>query len=98
MLIHDQLEAFLIGGHRVDPEEQWELRRLGWREHVKIVAALKSELPDRCRAAMVAHIRSAQKYKTRLMPPSDHRNDGDGTAKGARRTGQGALTRRATGS
>jgi DNA-binding GntR family transcriptional regulator len=98
MLIHDQLEAFLIGGHRVDPEEQWELRRLGWREHVKIVAALKSKWPDRCRAAMVAHIQSACKYKTRLMPPSDHRNDGDGTAKGARRTGQGALTRRATGS
>jgi DNA-binding GntR family transcriptional regulator len=70
MVIHDQLEAFLIGGHRVDLEEQWELRRTGWREHSKIVSALKSGNPDRCRAAMVAHIRSASQYKARLMPPS----------------------------
>ena len=48
LLIHDQLETVLIGGHRVDPEEQRELRSMGWHEHVKIVAALKSKKPDRC--------------------------------------------------
>ena len=46
MLIHDQLETVLIGGRRVDPEEQWEIRRNCWREHVKIIAALKSGKPE----------------------------------------------------
>jgi DNA-binding GntR family transcriptional regulator len=78
LLIHDQLETVLIGGHRVDPEEQWELRSIGWREHVKIVAALKSKKPDRCRESMVAHIRSASQYKARLLPPADSRPDGNG--------------------
>jgi DNA-binding GntR family transcriptional regulator len=70
LLIHDQIETVLIGGHRVDPDEQWELRSMGWHEHIQIVAALKSKKPDRCRAAMVAHIRSASRYKAQLMPPS----------------------------
>ncbi|MGZ3390680.1 MAG: FCD domain-containing protein [Isosphaeraceae bacterium] len=42
MLIHDQLESFLIGGRRVDPAEQWDIRRNCWDEHNEIVAALKS--------------------------------------------------------
>jgi DNA-binding GntR family transcriptional regulator len=80
LLIHDQLETVLIGGHRVDPEEQWELRSMGWREHIKIVAALKSKKPERCRAAMVAHIRSTSRYKAQLMPPSDSGLNGNGKA------------------
>jgi DNA-binding GntR family transcriptional regulator len=80
LLIHDQLETVLIGGHRVDPDEQWELRSMGWREHIKIVSALKSKKPDRCRAAMVAHIRSTSRYKAQLMPPSDSGPDGNGEA------------------
>ena len=71
LLIHDQLETVLIGGHRVDPDEQRELRSMGWREHLRIVAALKSKMPERCRAAMVAHIRSASRYKAQLMPSAD---------------------------
>ena len=80
LLIHDQLEAFLIGGHRVDPEEQWDLRRMGWHEHVNIVAALRSGKPNRCRAAMVAHIQSASQYKARLMPSSDSSPNENGEA------------------
>jgi DNA-binding GntR family transcriptional regulator len=80
LLIHDQLETVLIGGHRVDREEQWVLRSMGWREHIKIVAALKSKKPDRCRADMVAHIRSASRYKAQLMPASDSGLNGNGKA------------------
>jgi DNA-binding GntR family transcriptional regulator len=80
LLIHDQLETVLIGGHRVDPEEQRELRSMGWREHVKIVAAPKSKKPERCRAAMVAHIRSASRYKAQLMPSSDSDPNRNGEA------------------
>lgn len=78
LLIHDQVETVLIGGHRVDPGEQRELRSMGWREHLRIVAALKSNKPERCRAAMVAHIRSASRYKARLMSPSDAGQNGNG--------------------
>lgn len=80
MLIHDQLELILIGGRRVDPEEQWEIRRNCWHEHVAIIDALKSGKPEACRAAMVAHIRTTSQYKARLMPPSDAGRDGDGEA------------------
>ena len=80
LLIHDQLETVLIGGHRVDPEEQFELRSMGWREHIKIITALKSKKPDRCRAAMVAHIRSTSRYKAKLMPLSDSGPDWNGEA------------------
>jgi DNA-binding GntR family transcriptional regulator len=79
MLIHDQLESFLIGG-RLDPEEQWEIRRNCWNEHVEIVAALKSGKPKACRAAMVAHIRTTSQYKARLMPPSESGRDRNGQA------------------
>ena len=71
MMIHDQLESVLIGGRRVDPEEQWEIRRNGWDEHVRIIDALRSRKPKACRAAMVSHIRTTSEYKARLMPVSD---------------------------
>jgi DNA-binding GntR family transcriptional regulator len=71
MLIHDQFETVLISGRRIDPDERWELREIGWREHVEIIAALKSGKPDDCRAAMVAHIRSASQYKARLFTDPD---------------------------
>jgi DNA-binding GntR family transcriptional regulator len=80
MLIHDQLESFLIGGRRVDPEEQWEIRRNCWDEHNAIVAALRSGKPKACRAAMVAHIRTTSQYKANLMPPSEVGRDGNGQA------------------
>jgi DNA-binding GntR family transcriptional regulator len=84
LLMHDQLETVLIGGHRVDPEEQLELRGMGWREHIKIVAALKSKDPARCRAAMVSHIRSASRYKARLMPSAIAAKNGKGETGPAR--------------
>jgi DNA-binding GntR family transcriptional regulator len=80
MLIHDQLESYLIGGHRVDPEEQWEIRRNCWQEHNEIVAALRSGKPKACRAAMVAHIRATSQYKARLMPPPDSDRNANGRA------------------
>jgi DNA-binding GntR family transcriptional regulator len=80
MLIHDQLESFLIGGRRVDPEEQWEIRRNCWDEHNAIVAALKSGKPMACRAAMIAHIQTTSQYKARLMPASDSGCNGNGQA------------------
>ena len=83
MLIHDQLESFLIGGRRVDPAEQWEIRRNCWDEHNEIVAALKSGKPKACRAAMVAHTRTTSQYRARLMPPSDSGGNGNGKAGGS---------------
>jgi DNA-binding GntR family transcriptional regulator len=80
MMIHDQLELVLIRGHRVDPEEQWEIRRNCWEEHAKIITALRSGKPKACRAAMVAHIRTTSRYKARLMPPSDARRNGNDEA------------------
>jgi DNA-binding GntR family transcriptional regulator len=80
MLIHDQLESVLIGGLRVDPSEQFEIRKSCWEEHNAIVAALKSEKPKAARAAMVAHIRTTSQYKARLMPPSGSGRDGNGQA------------------
>jgi DNA-binding GntR family transcriptional regulator len=80
MLIHDQLESVLIGGCRVDPEEQWEIRRNCWDEHVKIIAALRSGKPKACRAAMVSHIRTTSQYKAQLMPQSGHGANRNGDA------------------
>ncbi len=80
MLIHDQLESFLINDCHVDPKEQWEIRRNCWAEHNEIVAALKSGKPKTCRAAMVAHIRTTSEYKARLMPPSEPGRNGNGQA------------------
>jgi DNA-binding GntR family transcriptional regulator len=71
MMIHDQLESFLIGGRRVDPEEQWEIRRNCWYEHVKIIGALRLGKPKACRTAMISHIRTTSQYKAQLMPASD---------------------------
>jgi DNA-binding GntR family transcriptional regulator len=81
MMIHDQLESVLIGGRRVDPEEQWEIRRNGWDEHVRIIDALRSRKPKACRAAMVSHIRATSEYKARLMPVSDPVGNGNGKAR-----------------
>jgi DNA-binding GntR family transcriptional regulator len=80
MMIHDQLETVLIGGRRIDPEERWEVRGISWREHVGIIAALKSGKPDDCRAAMVAHIRAASQYKACLFSDSDPGGNRDGQA------------------
>ena len=82
MLIHDQLENVLINGRRVDPDEQWEIRRNCWREHVEIIVALKSAKPEACRAAMISHIRTTSQYKARLMPPSDRDGNGNGDGDG----------------
>jgi DNA-binding GntR family transcriptional regulator len=80
LVIHDQLETVLIGGRRVDPEERWEIRRIGWREHVEIIATLKSGRPDDCRAAMMAHVRSASRYKAKLFTDPDTGQDENGKA------------------
>jgi DNA-binding GntR family transcriptional regulator len=90
MMIHDQLETVLISGCRVDPDEQWEIRRNCWDEHIEIVGALRSGKRGACRAAMVAHIRTTSKYKARLMPESDsvpNRNGGTGPTRRASRHG-----------
>jgi DNA-binding GntR family transcriptional regulator len=78
MLIHDQFETVLIDGQRIDRYEKRELREIGWREHVEIIAALKAGKPEDCRAAMVAHIRSASQYKARLFAAPEPGRDGDG--------------------
>jgi DNA-binding GntR family transcriptional regulator len=87
MLIHDQLESVLIGNRRVDPEEQWEIRKQCWNEHLRIMAALKSGDPEGCREAMVSHIRTTSQYKARLMPPSNSGAPmGEGTGRNPGRT------------
>ncbi len=63
-----------------DPAEEWELRGNGWREHVGIIAALKSGTPADCRTAMVAHIRSVSQSKVRRFATPDSGQDADGTA------------------
>ena len=80
MLIHDQFETVLIGGRRIDPGKRWELREIGRREHVRIIAGLKSGKPEDCRAAMVAHIRSASQYHARLFTTPATGQDGNGAA------------------
>jgi DNA-binding GntR family transcriptional regulator len=80
MLIHVQFETVLIGGRRIDPGERWEVRGIGWREHLDIIAALKSGKPEDCHAAMVAHIRSASQYKARLFTAPELDQSGNGTA------------------
>jgi DNA-binding GntR family transcriptional regulator len=79
-LIHDQLERVLVDGPRSGPGERREFRTSDWREHVGILAALKSGKPDDCRAAMVAHIRSASQYNARLFTTPDRGQDGHGAA------------------
>jgi DNA-binding GntR family transcriptional regulator len=78
MLIQDQFETVSLGDQRINPDVRWELKQLGWREHVQIIAALKSGEPDDCRSAMVAHIRSASRYKARLFAVPETGPDGDG--------------------
>jgi DNA-binding GntR family transcriptional regulator len=79
-MIHDQIETVPMGGPHIGPGERREFRTIDWREHVGILAALKSAKPDDCRAAMVAHIRSASQYHARLLTTPDRGQDGNGAA------------------
>jgi DNA-binding GntR family transcriptional regulator len=79
-MIHDHLETVLTGSPRIGPGEGREFRTIDQREHLGILAALKSGKLDDCRAAMVAHIRSASQYHARLFTTPATGQDGNGAA------------------
>ena len=79
-LVHEQFVTTDAGGARIRRGERPEFRTIDWREHVGILAALKTGNPDDCRAAMVAHIWSAFQHNTRLFTTAEPDPSGNGAA------------------
>lgn len=71
VLIHDQLESFLIRTRQILTDEKFEIRTMCWHQHVNLVAALRAGDPAECRRVMVEHLRATYDFKIRLVPPSD---------------------------
>jgi DNA-binding GntR family transcriptional regulator len=69
LLIHEQLEAILIEGWQAGPADCYEIRRLGFEQHMENLSSLRTGTPEESRREMVEHIRS-NCAKAGMMPPA----------------------------
>ncbi len=69
-IVNEVLESLLISEGLLG-SLGWDIRERNWRQHVNIVAALKSRDPKLCRDAMVEHLQLTCEDKVRYVSQSE---------------------------